>query len=150
MKNKMECLGVGLIWCWQTSMNERTHFFYKTYISLTLYSRKAWCFCDVWEMGGETYTQRGDFFFPYLLLGASGCQRLHPIFGKGYYNRHNVHLFSGSLRGAMVKILGCENVLNEFEFQSRNYVPFQTNTLGEKHELPNSPSYGLNSITYGR
>ena len=29
-------------------------------------------------MGGETYTQREDFF-PYLLPGARGCQRLHPL-----------------------------------------------------------------------
>ena len=49
-------------------MNERTHFLKN--ISLTLYSRKGWCFCGVWEMGGETYTQREDFFFPYLLPGA--------------------------------------------------------------------------------
>ena len=48
-------------------------------ITLTLYSRKGWCFCGVWEMGGETYTQREDFFFPYLLSGARGCQRLHPL-----------------------------------------------------------------------
>ena len=32
-----------------------------------------------WEIDGETYTQREDFFFPYLLLGARGCQRLHPL-----------------------------------------------------------------------
>ena len=29
-------------------------------------------------MGGETYSQREDFF-PYLLPGARGCQRLHPL-----------------------------------------------------------------------
>ena len=33
----------------------------------------------MWEMGGETYTKREDFFFPYLLPGARGCQRLHPL-----------------------------------------------------------------------
>ena len=48
-------------------------------IPLTLYSRKGWCFYGVWEMGGETYTQREDYFFSYLLPGAGGCQRLHPI-----------------------------------------------------------------------
>ena len=62
----------------RTSMNERTHFFIEN-ISLTLYSRKGWCFCDMWEMGGETYTQREDFFFPYLLPGVRGRQRLHPL-----------------------------------------------------------------------
>ena len=59
----------------RTSINKH---FYKN-ISLTLYSRKGWCFCGVWEMGGETYTQREDFFFLYLLPGAKGCQRLHPL-----------------------------------------------------------------------
>ena len=59
------------------NFNERTHSLYKN-ISLTLYSRKGWCFCGVWEMGGETYTPREDFF-PYLLPGARGCQCLHPL-----------------------------------------------------------------------
>ena len=48
-----------------TSMNKN--------ISLTLYSQKGWCFWGVWEMSGETYTQREDFFFPYLLPGAWRC-----------------------------------------------------------------------------
>ena len=30
-------------------------------------------------MSGETYTQREDLFFPYLLPRASGCQLLHPL-----------------------------------------------------------------------
>ena len=30
-------------------------------------------------MGGETYTQREDLFFLYLLPGAIGCQRLHLL-----------------------------------------------------------------------
>ena len=30
-------------------------------------------------MGAETYTQREDFFFPYLHPGARACQRLHPL-----------------------------------------------------------------------
>ena len=32
-----------------------------------------------WEIDGETYTQREDFFFPYLLPGARGCQLLRPL-----------------------------------------------------------------------
>ena len=59
-------------------MNERTHFLIKN-ISLTLYSRKGWCFCSVWEMGGETNTQIEDSLFPYLLPGARACQCLHPL-----------------------------------------------------------------------
>ena len=34
-----------------------------------------WCVRDGWK----TYTQRDDFFFPYLLPGARRCQRLHPL-----------------------------------------------------------------------
>ena len=55
------------------NFNEQMNTLYKN-ISLTLYSWKGWCFCGVWEMGGETYTQREDFFFPYLLPRARGCQ----------------------------------------------------------------------------
>ena len=59
--------------------NKRTNtLLYKKNISLTLYSRKGWCFCGVWVMSGETYTQRNDLFFPYLLPGARRGQRFHP------------------------------------------------------------------------
>ena len=30
-------------------------------------------------MGGETYTQREDFFIRWLFPGARGCQRVHPL-----------------------------------------------------------------------
>ena len=43
---------------------------YKKYIFHT--SRKGWCFCGVWDMGGETYTLREDFLLPHLLAGARG------------------------------------------------------------------------------
>ena len=64
---------------WFTNFNQRTNTLLYKNISLTFYSQKGWCFCDVWEMGGETYTKREDFFFPYLLPGARRCQRLHPL-----------------------------------------------------------------------
>ena len=35
----------------RTSMNELTHFFIKD-ISHTVFSRKVWCFCGVWDIGG--------------------------------------------------------------------------------------------------
>ena len=38
--------------------NERTNTLLYKNISLTLYSRKGWCFYGVWEMGGETYILR--------------------------------------------------------------------------------------------
>ena len=62
-----------------TNFNERTNTLLHKNISLTLYSRKGWFFCSVWEMGGETYTQREDLFFPCLLPWARDCQRLHSL-----------------------------------------------------------------------
>ena len=60
------------------NFNERMNTLLYKNISLTLYSQKGWCFCGVWEMDGETYTQREDFF-SYLLPGARGCQCLYPL-----------------------------------------------------------------------
>ena len=58
-------------------MNERTHFFIKN-ISLTFYSRKGWCFCGVWEMGGEIiFRERTSSF--HLFFREPGCQCLHPF-----------------------------------------------------------------------
>ena len=48
-------------------------------ISLILFLEKGPLFVVVWEIDGETYTQGEDFFFPYLLPGARGCQCLHPL-----------------------------------------------------------------------
>ena len=58
--------------------NERTNTLLYKNISLTLYSRKGWYFSGVWEMGGETYNQKGEFFFLYLLPGARGVPTLAP------------------------------------------------------------------------
>ena len=43
-------------------MNERTHFFIKIYLSHFILE------CDVWEMGGNTYTQIGDFFLSHTFF----------------------------------------------------------------------------------
>ena len=40
-------------------------------------------------------------------------------------------LHRGCPRGVMVQVMSCGIVVSEFEFQSRYYVPFQTNTLGK-------------------
>ncbi len=47
----------------------------------------------------------------------------------------------------MVKAMDCGTVVSEFEFQSRYYVHFRTNTLDKRYEPPYPPSYGLNSTT---
>ena len=61
----------------RTSMNERTHFFIKIYLSF--YSQKGPIVCCWFGRWMERlYTQREDFF-PYLLLGARGCQHLHSL-----------------------------------------------------------------------
>ena len=56
---------------------KRTSFFFLN-ISLILFSKKGPQFVVSWEIDWETYTQREDFF-PYLLPGARGCQRFHPL-----------------------------------------------------------------------
>ena len=50
-------------------------------------------------------------------------------------------------RGVMVKAMDFRIVVCEFEFKSRYYVHFRTNTLRKWYEPPYPPSYGLNSIT---
>ena len=55
-------------------MNERNIPVY----NLSFYSRKRPTVCFSWETDVETYTQREDFF-PYLLPGTRGFQRLHPL-----------------------------------------------------------------------
>ena len=49
------------------------------YTSLILFSKGGPQFVVSWEMDGETYTRREDFFFPYLLPGSRGYQCLHPL-----------------------------------------------------------------------
>ena len=53
----------------------------------------------------------------------------------------------GCPRGVMVKAMDCGIVVREFVLQSRYYVHFRANTLGERYEPPYPPSYGLNSTT---
>ena len=53
----------------------------------------------------------------------------------------------GCPRGVMVKVMDCGIVVSVFVFQSRYYVHFPANTLGERHEPPYPPSYRLNSTT---
>ena len=42
----------------------------------------------------------------------------------------------GVSRGVMVKAMDCGIVVSEFVFQSRYYVHFRANTLGERYEPP--------------
>ena len=44
-------------------------------------------------------------------------------------------------------MLACKTVVREFELQSRYYVHFPTNNLGEKYESPYHTIYGLNCNT---
>ena len=61
----------------RTSMNERTHLFIKIYLSHFILERvDVSVVCERWV---ERHTQWEDFFFPYLLSGARGCQRLHSL-----------------------------------------------------------------------
>ena len=49
--------------------------------------------------------------------------------------------------GVVVKPMDCGIVVSEFVLQSRYYVYFRTNTLGEKYEPSYTPNYGLYSTT---
>ena len=63
--------------CIIITYNERTkHFFIKMYLSF--YSRKEPTGCCLRDRWKNIYSERGLFLAPYLLLGARGCQRLHP------------------------------------------------------------------------
>ena len=48
-------------------MNELNTFHYKN-ISLILFSKRAHSLLLVWEIDGETYTQRGDFYLSYTFF----------------------------------------------------------------------------------
>ena len=63
----------------QLPWTNETHFFIKIYISF--YSRKEHkgC-CKVWEIDGETCTQRGDFFLPQIFfLEQGGANAWTPL-----------------------------------------------------------------------
>ena len=47
----------------------------------------------------------------------------------------------------MAKVVDFSLAVNEFGLQSRIYVHFQANTLGESHEPTFPISYGLNIIS---
>ena len=61
---------------WFTKFNKWTkHFLIKIYLSF--YSQKGPWFVISWEIDGETYTQRGDFFLSHIFfqesMGANAC-----------------------------------------------------------------------------
>ena len=45
----------------------------------------------------------------------------------------------------MIQVLDCTLKVREFEFQWRYYIPFRTNTFGERHESFDLSIYELNS-----
>ena len=48
-----------------------------------------------------------------------------------YYNSNEIKIAPGGPRSVMVKAMVCKIVAREFEFESRYYVHFRTNTLGK-------------------
>ena len=69
--------GICVVYPRFRQFNVRRKHFTKIYLSFC--SRKEPTVFISWEIDGETYSQRGDLFFPYLLPVARGCQRLHPL-----------------------------------------------------------------------
>ena len=52
-------------------------------ISLILFLKEAYCLLLVWEIDGEAYTRRGDFFLPHIFFqgqgGANACTSLQAL-----------------------------------------------------------------------
>ena len=63
-------------------MNKWNSFLYKN-ISLILFSKEAHSLLWVWEIDGETYTQRRDFFLSHIFFlepeGANACTPLQAV-----------------------------------------------------------------------
>ena len=53
----------------------------------------------------------------------------------------------GNRCDAVANVLDSDILVSEFELQSRYYVHFRTNTLGQSWNLPILPSYGLDNTT---
>ena len=103
-------------------MNERTHFF-KRYISHTLFSKELmflWC---VKDGGRDIYTQREDFFFPYLLPEARGCQRLHLLASSSEttWSAACPSFDCDSLHSAQIWVRGSHHVVS---FRLHTWVPW--------------------------
>ena len=66
----------------RNSMNERNTLLYKN-ISLILFLKGAHSLLLVWEIDGETYTQRGDYFLPHIFFlepgVANACTPLQTV-----------------------------------------------------------------------
>ena len=66
----------------RNSMNERNTLLYKN-ISLILFLKGAHSLLLVWEIDGETYTQREDFFLSHTFFrepgGANACTSLQAV-----------------------------------------------------------------------
>ena len=109
----------------RTSMNERNTLLYKN-ISLTHYSRKGWFFVGwVWEMGGETYTKRKDFF-----QEPGGCQRLPPLASSSETPLIGCISLARLRFSASVKI---------WPRGSHPVIPFQLPVRPESSDAPSSP-----------
>ena len=69
----------------RNSMNERNTLLYKN-ISLILFLKGPHSLLLVWEIDGETYTQRGDFFLSHTFFqepeGANACTHLQAVLSE--------------------------------------------------------------------
>ena len=71
------------------------------------------------------------FFFQFLLSSYFySVDAFVFCFVFGCWNQ-SPSAFTGCPRGVMGKAMDCGVVVSEFEFQSRHYVHFRTNTLGK-------------------
>ena len=87
-------------------------------------------------------------FIKQSVLGCSWClyiyihTHIYEILYIYIYIYKHTHIYErGYPRGLMVKVMDC-GIISEFEFDSRYYVHFQTNTLGKGTNPLILPSMG--------
>ena len=61
--------------------------------------------------------------------------------------KKSIHIYVGESRSAVAYVLDCSLEVNEFKFQSRYYVHFQTKTFWKSINSPIHLIYGVNNVT---
>ena len=70
-------------------MNNEEHVHIKIYISHFILERSPQFVVSLRDRWRDIYSERGPLFAPYLLPGARGCQRLHPLASRIVRNDTN-------------------------------------------------------------
>ena len=126
----------------------------KTSYRLSIFTPKWWVDYKIYPIVAALAQVCRYVEFPHesLIVSSHFPYDVHLLFFRFLYIvaimiwlKHNP--FKGCPRGVMVKAIDCGIVVNEFVLQSRYYVHFRANIIGERYEPPYPPSDGLNSTT---